>query len=318
LRCDVHRTRPSGILTNVPPDISPSVPPLAAPATIPATRAETWRRIGMYLGIVVAISAVFNVLIIRSGTLGVAMGMYTTSLMWAPGIAALLTCKLTGMPASELGWRWPAWREVRFAWLLPIGYATITYAVIWISGGGGFPNPTQVAQLEKSMDLAGYPAPLVIGVFVLVIGTVGMVRGMTGGLGEEIGWRGFLVPQLAKVMGFRAVVFVSGTIWLLYHVPVLLFADYNSGTPWWFGLTCFAFAVYGISAVMAAQRLRSGSLWPAAIMHASHNLIVQAVLTPLTTDTGPTEWLVDEFGIGLAVSIGLVGAWTMWKERARG
>jgi uncharacterized protein len=298
--------------------MAPESPPALSPATQPATRAETWRRIGVYLGIVVAISAVFNALIIRSGTLGVAMGMYTTSLMWAPGVAALLTCRLTGLPLSELGWRWPAWRELRFAWLLPIGYATVTYAVIWISGGGGFPDPKRAGELAKTMDLVGYPTPLVLAVFVLTIGSIGMIRGMTGGLGEEIGWRGFLVPQLAKVMGFRAVVFVSGSIWLLYHVPVLIFADYNSGTPWWFGLSCFAFAVYGISAVMAAQRLRSGSLWPAAIMHASHNLIVQAVLTPLTTDTGPTEWLVDEFGIGLAVSIGAIGAWTLWKERARG
>lgn len=282
------------------------------------SRAETWRRIAIYLGLVTSFSAVFDILIIRSGSLGVAMGMYTTSLMWSPAIAAMLTCRLTGVPLAELGWRWPAWREVRYAWLLPLAYGAVTYGVIWIAGWGGFPDPKRTAGIEKTMDLVGYPTPLVLLVFLAVFGTIGMVRSTASALGEEIGWRGFLVPQLSRVMGFRAVVLVSGTIWLLYHVPVLLFADYNAGTPWWFGLSCFAVMVYGISAVMASGRLRSGSLWPAAILHASHNLLIQGVFTPLTTDTGSTKWLIDEFGVGLAISIGAIGAWTLWKERGRG
>lgn len=281
------------------------------------SRAETWRRIGIYLAIAVVVSGIFDLLIIRSGRMGTARGMYVTALMWAPAISALVTCRLRGVPLAELGWRWPSWREVRFAWWLPLGYGLITYAVIWASGGGGFPNPERVDDIAKTMDLVGSSTAFVIASYTVMAVTFGMLNS-TGALGEEIGWRGFLVPQLMRVMGFRATVLVSGTIWLLYHVPVLLFADYNAGTPWWFGLSCFAVMVYGISAVMASGRLRSGSLWPAAIMHASHNLFVQRILTPLTTDTGNTRWLIDEFGIGLAISIGAIGAWTMWRERARG
>lgn len=33
------------------------------------------------------------------------------------------------------------------------------------------------------------------------------------GLGEEIGWRGFLVPQLAKLTTFTWVALISGIIW---------------------------------------------------------------------------------------------------------
>jgi uncharacterized protein len=49
--------------------------------------------------------------------------------------------------------------------------------------------------------------------------------------------------------------------------------------------------------------LRSGSLWPAAILHGSHNLFIQSIFTPLTRDTGPTKYIIDEFGIGLVVTI---------------
>ncbi|HEX8280640.1 MAG TPA: hypothetical protein VF551_04635, partial [Chthoniobacterales bacterium] len=60
--------------------------------------------------------------------------------------------------------------------------------------------------------------------------------------------------------------------------------------------------------------LRSGSLWPAAIMHGAHNLWVQSILTPLTRDTGPTEYVIDEFGIGLVITT-MIAAVIVWRKR---
>jgi hypothetical protein len=37
-------------------------------------------------------------------------------------------------------------------------------------------------------------------------------------------------------------------------------------------------------------------VWPAAILHASHNLFVQALFDRVTVDTGPTKWLTGECG----------------------
>jgi len=51
-----------------------------------------------------------------------------------------------------------------------------------------------------------------------------------------------------------------------------------------------------VSFPLAWLRLRSGSLWTAAILHGTHNILVQEILDPLTVDTGPTEWLIGEFG----------------------
>ena len=62
-------------------------------------------------------------------------------------------------------------------------------------------------------------------------------------------------------------------------------------------------------------RLRSGSVWPAAILHASHNLFVQAFFDRVTVDTGPTRWLTGEFGAGLALAFIAVG-WIFWRARA--
>jgi membrane protease YdiL (CAAX protease family) len=49
------------------------------------------------------------------------------------------------------------------------------------------------------------------------------------------------------------------------------------------------------------MRLKSGSLWTAAILHASHNLYIQAIFTPLTRNTGKTAWFIDEFGAILPI-----------------
>ena len=127
------------------------------------------------------------------------------------------------------------------------------------------------------------------------------------------------MPELAKVVGFPAIGLISGLMWAVYHYPVLLFADYNAGGPAWYGLSCFTFMVIASSYIMAWLTLRSGSLWPAALFHASHNLFIQSILTPLTTDTGPTKYIIDEFGIGLVIATAIAAAivWIKYRPHLR-
>ena len=97
--------------------------------------------------------------------------------------------------------------------------------------------------------------------------------------------RGFLVPELAKATSFTKLSLISGVIWAAWHSPILLFADYNAGTNRWYALACFSVMVVSISFVFAWMRLKSGSLWTGAILHASHNLFVQGVFDQLMRDT---------------------------------
>jgi membrane protease YdiL (CAAX protease family) len=68
--------------------------------------------------------------------------------------------------------------------------------------------------------------------------------------------------------------------------------------------------VIGLATIMAWLTLRSRSLWPAAILHATHNLFVQAVFDGATIEGPDANWLTGEFGIGLAIAIGLA-AWLL-------
>jgi membrane protease YdiL (CAAX protease family) len=138
---------------------------------------------------------------------------------------------------------------------------------------------------------------------------------MSDALGEEIGWRGFLAPHLVGRLGFTSGAVLTGLIWTAWHLPILLFADYNSGTPWWFALPCFAVMVVSLSVILTWLRLKSNSVWPCAILHASHNLFIQSFFTPLTGPSGKlTPYLIDEFGLALP-AITSVLALVLWWRR---
>jgi membrane protease YdiL (CAAX protease family) len=266
-----------------------------------------------YLACTFALSSVFYALIIHKGQLGAMNGLYVYGLMWCPGTAALLTCRLRGIPVSALGWSWKPRYQV-LSYVIPIAYALAAYLGVWLTGLGGFPDHDFLDRVAKAAGWSGLPAALVLVGYVLLTATIGMASNAAAALGEEIGWRGLLVPELAKTMSFTSTAIVSGLIWASWHVPILVFADYNSGTPAWYGLSCFAMMVVGISFIFAWMRLKSGSLWTGVILHASHNLFIQQIFTPLTTDTGKTKWAIDEFGFALAI-VAVVVAVLTWRRR---
>jgi membrane protease YdiL (CAAX protease family) len=142
----------------------------------------------------------------------------------------------------------------------------------------------------------------------------GFIRSCANALGEEIGWRGFLTPQLVRTRGFTGASLITGCVWAVWHYPILLFADYNLGTPGWYAISCFTVMVIGTSVIYTWFRLKTGSLWTATFLHASHNLFIQGIFTPLTGDTGPTRYAVDEFGFVLPLVIGATAVW-FWRRR---
>jgi len=272
------------------------------------------RQLFTYLVLVLGLSSIFYFLILKSGHLGSANGMYVVGIMWCPAMAAMLTCKLSGRSIASLGWKWGEPRYQGMSYLIPLAYATLAYAGVWLFHLGGFYDRSFVAGVTRSFGLGNLPPWAAITLYFVLSGSSGMVRSCSSALGEEIGWRGFLVPHLAQRFTFTQTALISGIIWSLWHYPILIFADYNSGTPTWYGLTCFTVMVVSISFVFAWMRLKSGSLWTGVLLHASHNLFIQAFFDPLTTNTGKTAYIIGEFGAALAL-VSIVFAVYFWSRR---
>jgi uncharacterized protein len=262
------------------------------------------RRIILFLVLTYALSSIFYALIISQGKLKM---LPTLGLMWCPGVAALITRLVTQRNLRGTGWGWGKTRWQVLAYLGPAALALVVYGLVWATGIGGL-NPQGVLESVK-----GLPVP--IPTLLAVLATLGVLAGMVFALGEEIGWRGLLVPELAKTASFTNTALISGAAWSVYHFPLILFANYNSGTPKWYALLVFTWMAVAASFVFAWLRLKSGSLWTAVILHASHNLFIQEIFDPLTKDRGITKYITTEFGVGLALAYTLA-AWYCWRRRA--
>jgi CAAX protease family protein len=275
---------------------------------------ESWNRVGFYLVLTAAISSIFYYFIIHTGRFGAGRGLYVTGLMWSPGVAGLITRYRYEKSVRNHGWTWGSTRFQLASYLTPLIYAAAVYVVVWVTGLGGFYNEPFLSSQSMEFGWSAFPAGLRLTLYVVFVGTLGMPRSCATALGEELGWRGFLVPELAKATSFTKVALISGIAWSVWHYPILLFADYNAGTPAWYGLTCFTVMVVGISFAFAWMRLKSGSMWTGMLLHASHNLWIQGIFDPLTTDTGNTEFVIGEFGAGLAAAAALT-AYLFWYRR---
>lgn len=271
------------------------------------------KKIIVFLLITLALSSIFYFLIIKAG----ARGNLSIGLMWCPGIAGIATQLIFERSLRGLGWQF---RPVKYQWLAyltPLAYALAAYLVLWLTGLGRFDPETVQRAISARYGIATtLSTPVFIGLYFLIVATVVVITGgLLPALGEEIGWRGLFVPELARVTSFTNVSLISGVVWAIWHTPVLFFADYNNaGAPRWYGLLCFAILVISMSFASAWLRLKSGSLWTAAILHAAHNAFIQAYFTPLTADAGRTAYFVDEFGLLLALA-GVVTAYLFWRKR---
>jgi len=276
---------------------------------------ETQKRLAWFIGLTAAFSAVFLVIIARAGSMQAGGGLYVLGLMWCPGLAALLTQLITRGTLRGLGWRWGRTRYQVLSVAVPAVVIAVTYGLIWMAGLGSFPNLAFVETISGQLDFPVSTAGAVA-LYAAISGAFGFITTLPAALGEEIGWRGFLVPELSKGLGFTGTALVSGLIWAVWHYPGMIFADYGSGVPLWYGMICFTVMAVGFSVVMAWIRLKSGSVWTAAFAHAAHNVLVQTIFTPLTADTGPTAYWIDEFGVGLAIAYGVAG-FVFWRLRDR-
>lgn len=277
---------------------------------------HNFKPVVIFLSITLVLSSIFYFLIINSGTLKGGNGLYVLGLMWCPGVSALITMKLLKRNLRELGWKWGKTKYQIWSYIIPIAYAVIAYLIIWSFDLGKFYNKEFVTGISNSFGLGALEDKFTITLYVFIFGIFGIIPSAISALGEEIGWRGFLVPELFKSQGFTKTSLISGLIWGIWHLPILLFADYNSGTPAWYAMTCFMLLVISSSFIYTWFRLKSGSIWTAVILHGCHNLFIQRIFTPLTENTGNTAYYIDEFGIILpVVVIGIaIYFWTKRKE----
>lgn len=232
--------------------------------------------------------------------------------MWCPGLAAIISTFITARSFKAIGWTThPKW--LALGWLIPVAYASISYGLVWITGLGGVPSATFLERARITLNMPTRPDWMVIAAAFGFISVILLPPSMIGGLGEEIGWRGFLFPELSSWVGPRMACIVSGIIWAAWHTPALLSGYGGEGTPRAYQIACFTAMVLTSACVLGWLRLKSGSIWPTALVHATHNSVIQLFFDHITAKRTWTPYLIGEFGCAMLVVL-LPMAWYCMRD----
>lgn len=98
--------------------------------------------------------------------------------------------------------------------------------------------------------------------------------------GEEIGWRGFLLPRLAARIGLPSASLVVGVIWAAWHLPFFFIAGTDKTGQ---SFPAYAAGVVALSVALAFLYWRTrGSLFLTMVMHAAVNNIRLVATVPST------------------------------------
>lgn len=138
--------------------------------------------------------------------------------------------------------------------------------------------------------------------------------------GEELGWRGYLLPRLMP-LGVWPALLASGVIHGLWHSPQL-FIHSTVGS---FGIAenlSFLASVVLMGLILGWLRLASRSVWPAVVGHGVNNAFLPVISLTLMHADGPSApWLFPGGNgglIGLAVMAAAALAVTLLVARGSG
>jgi uncharacterized protein len=101
----------------------------------------------------------------------------------------------------------------------------------------------------------------------------GVIFGV-GPLGEEIGWRGFVLPRLLKHYTALQASVVLGLLWAFWHMPLFVFNDFRNGLPLLMFCLVYPLSLIFISYVMTRlHQWSKGSLLIAIWFHGVVNVV---------------------------------------------
>lgn len=225
--------------------------------------------------------------------------LYTVAVMWCPTFAAILTRLYfqRNLKGFGIGFKKPIWLLV--AALLPIGAGLLMFGAAWISAIAPFSHEGAAMIFSISFIPAFFTA---------------LGFNLFAAAGEEFGWRGFLVPELARFQSFTPLALISGGIWTVWHFPLIIFGSYHGAGSLAFSLAVFIPSVMGAGLILAWLRLMSGSVWVAVLFHGFWNYFIQQFYPAITQMTDSGEMMLGEFG-WFAPSLYVVLALIFWHYR---
>lgn len=215
--------------------------------------------------------------------------------MFAPAISNILTRLITKEGFQNLYLRPHFKGHIRFYLLIYFGLSVLlllSAVVYFLLNPGSFdPQLTILKEISASKGTMGFSAQQLLLISILQIVLIGPVINLIPTMGEELGWRGYLLPKLRELYSDRSALVLTGIIWGLWHTPIIAMGHNYGLNYWgypWLGILAMIVFCVVLGVIEGYVSIRLKSAIPAAMIHSAVNagaglplLMVKAGYNPL-------------------------------------
>ena len=257
------------------------------------------KRLVWFVALTFAITwVIFGQIPWRGLTYGTGVSIYIVMAgMFVPALCNLLTRLITREGFANLLLR-PNFKGHTKDYLLvffgPTALLLLSAALYFLVMPGSFDS--QLTFLQEPATRTGVlSARTLLLITILQVVIICPIINIIPTLGEELGWRAYLLPKLRLLLPDWAALVVTGIIWGLWHAPVIVMG-HNYGTSYtgypWLGILMMVVFCVWLGIIEGYMTIKLNSVIPAAMIHSTVNagaglpiLMAQSGSNPLL---GPT------------------------------
>ena len=196
----------------------------------------------------------------------------------------LLGVLLAGGKLSGMGWKPRLKGNARLllaAWFLPAlltAIGALLYFVVFpghFDLSGAYLAATAGPEVLEQLAAQGLTYPMTVLISIVACLTYAPLVNTLLAVGEEVGWRGLLYPQLKARFGKGKGWLIGGLIWSVWHWPLMWLIGYEYGTDYvgFPVVGMLIFCIFATAAGVVCDWLyeKSGSIWFPSIFHGAIN-----------------------------------------------
>lgn len=271
------------------------------------------KRIGIFLGITFFLTWTLEFTLMANGGLTSDYAIFVLSaVMLMPAISVVATRLITKEGFKDFGLKPHLKGNVRYylaAWFGPaflIILGALFYFLIFPSQFD--PTMSQMAEVYVAQGLS-LPEGTLLTIFItqLAMGIfISPILNIITTSGEEIGWRGYLLPKLMEMYSPRVSIVISGIIWGLWHAPIIAMGhNYGTGYPTapWGGILAMVVFCLFVGSFFSYLAIKTKSFLPASIAHGSLNGM--AAVSVFVTMGNPSPF-IGPLPVGIIGGIGFI------------
>ena len=240
--------------------------------------------------------------------------------MFCPLLAVLLVQKAFLHQATGIGWKVKGKRRLWLAaWFGPAVFtllgAVLYFAVFpsrldtsgsWLATAYGGQWTPEALKTELGVTTTSY----LIQNGLLAV-TLAPLANMIPAVGEEVGWRGYMMPRLKERFGLLNGRLLGGVVWGVWHWPLMLLVGYEYGTHYLgaplLGLVVWCVVCFALNTLLDVLYEKTECIWVPAIAHGAFNAI--AALPQVLTAPADTYYnVLGPMPIGLIAVLPMLAA----------